>query len=95
MIDSASKHLGDWLQSIPKVHTSAFYKWIKDKFNVFNDAYILLLKQVEQSSTLNRTITYVSVELGRLFGSLYGGCDFLNTLSEIKNVKAKKNTTKN
>ena len=46
MTDSASKHLGAWLQSIPKVHTSAFYKWIKDKFNAFNDAYILLLKQV-------------------------------------------------
>ena len=47
MIDLASKHLGAWLQSIPKVHTSAFYKWIKNKFNTFNDAYILLLKYVE------------------------------------------------
>ena len=47
MIDSASMHLGAWLQSILKVHTSAFYKWIKDKLNAFNDAYILLLKQVE------------------------------------------------
>ena len=47
MIDSASKHLGAWLQSIPKVHTSAFYKWFKDKLNVFNDVYILLLKQME------------------------------------------------
>ena len=47
MIDSASKHLGAWLQSIPKMHTSAFYKWIKDKLNAFNDAYILLWKLVE------------------------------------------------
>ena len=47
MIDSTSEHLVAWLQSIPKVHTSAFYKWIKDKLNAFNDAYILLLKQVE------------------------------------------------
>jgi len=47
MIDSASKHLGGLLQSIPKVHISAFYKWIKDKLNAFNDAYILLSKQVE------------------------------------------------
>ena len=46
MIDSASKHLGAWLQSIPKVHTSAFFKWIKNKLNAFNDTYILLLKQV-------------------------------------------------
>ena len=29
---------------------------------------------------------YVSVELCQLFGSLYGGCDFLNSLSKIKNV---------
>jgi len=46
MIDSVSKHLGVWLQSILMMHTSAFYKWIKDKLNAFNDAYILLLKQV-------------------------------------------------
>ena len=46
MIDSASKNLGVWLQLIPMVHPSAFYKWIKAKLNVFNDAYILLLKQV-------------------------------------------------
>ena len=45
MIDPASKHLGAWLQSIPKVHTSAFYKWIKGKLNAFNDAYILLLNK--------------------------------------------------
>ena len=45
MIDSASKHLRAWLQTIPKVHMSAFYKWIKDKFNAFNDAYILLLNK--------------------------------------------------
>ena len=46
MIDSASKHLEAWLQLIPMVHPSAFYKWIKDKLNTFNDAYILILKQV-------------------------------------------------
>ena len=46
MINSASKHLGVWLQPIPTVHPSAFHKWIKDKLNAFNDAYILLLKQV-------------------------------------------------
>ena len=46
MIDSASKHFGAWLQPIPMVHVSAFYKWIKNKLNVFYDAYILLLKQV-------------------------------------------------
>jgi len=34
-------------------------------------------------------ITYVSVELGRLFGSLYEGCDSLNTLSEAKNIRPK------
>ena len=45
MIDSSSKHLGAWLQSIPKVHISALYKWIKDKLNAFNDAYILLLNK--------------------------------------------------
>ena len=45
MIDSASKHLGVWLQPIPMVHPSIFYKWIKDKLKVFNEAYILLLKQ--------------------------------------------------
>ena len=45
MIDSASKHLRAWLQSIRKVHTIAFYKWIKDKLNIFNDAYILLLNK--------------------------------------------------
>ena len=45
MIDSASKHLGSWLQFIPKVHASPFYKWIKDKLNAFNDAYILLLNK--------------------------------------------------
>ena len=45
MIDSACKHLGAWLQAIPKVHISDFYKWIKDKLNVFNDAYILLLNK--------------------------------------------------
>ena len=44
MINSASKHLGAWLQPIPVVHPSAFYKWIKDKLNAFNVAYILLLK---------------------------------------------------
>ena len=38
-------------------------------------------------ATLNRTIIYVSVELGWLFGSLYGGSDSLKTLSEIKNVQ--------
>jgi len=27
------------------VQTSAFYKWIKDKLNAFNDAYILLLNK--------------------------------------------------
>ena len=43
MIDSASKHLGVWLQLIPVVHPSAFYKWIKDNLNTFNDTYILLL----------------------------------------------------
>ena len=46
MIDSTIKHLGAWLQYIPVVHPSIFYKWIKDKLNAFNDAYILLLKQV-------------------------------------------------
>jgi len=46
MIDSASNHLEAWLQPIPVVHPSAFYKWIKDKFNAFNDAYILLLQQM-------------------------------------------------
>ena len=45
MIDSVSKHLGAWLQSIPKVYTSAFYKLIKDKLNAFNDVYILLLNK--------------------------------------------------
>ena len=45
MIDSANKHEA-WLQPIPIVHPSAFYKWSKDKFNTFNVAYILLLKQV-------------------------------------------------
>jgi len=44
MIDSTIKHLGAWLQLILMVHPSAFYKWIKDKLNAFNDAYILLLK---------------------------------------------------
>jgi len=43
MIDSTSKHLGAWLQLIPVMHPSAFYKWINDKLNTFNDAYILLL----------------------------------------------------
>ena len=46
MIYSASKQLGAWLQPIPMVHLSAFYKLIKDKLHAFNDAYILLLKQV-------------------------------------------------
>jgi len=46
MIDFAGKHLGDGLQPIPVVHPSVFYKWIKDKLNTFNVAYILLLKQV-------------------------------------------------
>jgi len=32
-------------------------------------------------------ITYVSIELGQFFGSLYGGCNFLKILSEIKNVQ--------
>jgi len=32
-------------------------------------------------------ITYVSVEVDWLFGSLYRGCDSLNTLSEIKNIQ--------
>ena len=49
MIDLANKHLGAWLQSIPKVHISAFYKLIKDKLDAFNNAYILLLKQVDYS----------------------------------------------
>ena len=43
MIDSASKHLGAWFQPIPVVQPSAFYKWIKDKINAFNDTYISLL----------------------------------------------------
>jgi len=46
MIDSASKHVGAWHQSIFMVQPSAFYKWNKNKLNAFNDAYILLLKQV-------------------------------------------------
>jgi len=32
-------------------------------------------------------IIYVSVELVRLCGSLYGGCDSIKTLSETKNVQ--------
>jgi len=43
MINSVSKHLGAWLQPISVVRPSAFYKWIKDKLNAFNDAYVLLL----------------------------------------------------
>ena len=46
MIDSSSKHLGGWLQPIFMVHPSAFYKWTYDTLNAFNDAYILLSKQV-------------------------------------------------
>ena len=69
------------------VHPSAFYKWIKDKINAFNDVYILLLKQVGYSRLLLiRTIIYVSVEMGRLFGNLYEGYYSLKILSETKNV---------
>jgi len=32
-------------------------------------------------------ITYVSVKMDRFFGNLYEGCDFLNALSETKNVQ--------
>ena len=39
--------------------------------------------------TLNRGITYVSVKLSRLFGSLYGDCDSLNALSKIKSVQGR------
>jgi len=46
MIDSTSKYSGAWLQHIPMVHPSAFYKKALDKLNAFNDAYILLSKQV-------------------------------------------------
>ena len=31
--------------SLPIMYISAFYKWIKDKLNAFNDAYILLLNK--------------------------------------------------
>jgi len=40
-------------------------------------------------TSLNGRITFVSVEPGRLFGSLYEGFDSLNTLSEIKNVQGR------